>query len=304
MLTFTDKLRSFATPGTVLVMLAAFCVSPSYSEPLAGLFSGDRVIYDEKARKQSYRLTLSPLKKINSEWLSEREIRMTGNVRRKTVEVDGFFSVDEAWSEIESTVAAHGARAIFQCEGLDCGSSNAWANTRFGYQQLYGLDQHQRYKVWELAGDYAGTYVVAYLVQRGNRRMYAQLDTLIPKKPRKLVSGANVLANELYANNQIEVSGLSFANGNLAIDEQYLSPLAIALKEKPFLSFYVVGHDFSPGTSEQQEARSKGYADQVAEVLIQFGINPRRIEVKGIGGASPGASSVDARVMVVLRRGR
>lgn len=61
---------------------------------------------------------------------------------------------------------------IYTCQGRDCGRSTAWANDVFGVKHLVAPDSAQFY----LAATRADALVAVYIVQRGNRRVYAQVD--------------------------------------------------------------------------------------------------------------------------------
>ena len=65
----------------------------------------------------------------------------------------------------------------FTCRGRDCGRSNGWANQVFGQAILYGPEANQFY----IAADQDGELVSAYVIERGNRRIYAHVEALRPR---------------------------------------------------------------------------------------------------------------------------
>lgn len=69
-----------------------------------------------------------------------------------------------------------GGELLFRCSGRDCGRSNDWANQIFNIATLYGPDARQHYRAVERDGDLVSLYVV----ERGNRRVYAHLTVLTP----------------------------------------------------------------------------------------------------------------------------
>ena len=79
---------------------------------------------------------------------------------------------------IEHYRRALGADALFACEGFDCGRSNAWASQVYGQAVLYGPDRNQFY----IAADRDGRLVSAYVIERGNRRIYAHIEVLQPEE--------------------------------------------------------------------------------------------------------------------------
>ncbi|MFW6092527.1 MAG: DUF4892 domain-containing protein [Pseudomonadota bacterium] len=69
-----------------------------------------------------------------------------------------------------------GDDVLFRCRGRDCGRSNDWANQVFEQAILYGPDRQQHYEA--LARE--ERLVTLYVVERGNRRVYAHLRVLDP----------------------------------------------------------------------------------------------------------------------------
>jgi hypothetical protein len=63
---------------------------------------------------------------------------------------------------------------LFSCTGRDCGRSNDWANQVFHQAILYGPDSNQRY--FALQRD--DQLLALYVIERGNKRVYAHLQVL------------------------------------------------------------------------------------------------------------------------------
>ncbi|MFT5084177.1 MAG: outer membrane protein OmpA-like peptidoglycan-associated protein [Lentisphaeria bacterium] len=252
--------------------------------PFADLFEDQRTLYSSPSHEIHYRLTLGPLRKINGVWVAEREELVYGRLARRTIEIDRIEHLDILWLEAQSYFNARDARIIYECAGLDCGSSNAWANTRFQIKQLYGLDVQQHYQVLELNQGSARYFVVFYMVQRGNHRIYAQLDTLLAKNNTlNLVVSPGVLAKEIYSKGEIEVTGLTFSEGAVNVDKKYIQSLARALNEQPFKKLLIVGYDNLAGDEQQQNQRALSYAQTVGKNLIDAGVSARRVQMEGLG---------------------
>lgn len=73
-------------------------------------------------------------------------------------------------------LAQLGAGEVFSCYGRDCGRSNHWANYIFELAILYGPDANQFY----FAGEHEQQLVSLYIIERGNKRVYAHLRVLGP----------------------------------------------------------------------------------------------------------------------------
>ncbi|MFL0808853.1 MAG: DUF4892 domain-containing protein [Agarilytica sp.] len=271
-------------------------------------FSGQRQIYTAKNPDTTYRLTLSSLKKINGEWLAEKEMLVRGNLTRVSLEISRPYKFDTAKLALQAQFNALNASLVYACEGMACGSSNAWANERFEVKQLYGLDLSQYYQVWQFKDQGLNKFAAVYLVQRGNKRVYSQLDIIVPKKQNlAFAPSAGVIAKQFYRDKQITVSGLKFEQGNIQINQENLKSYAQAFNQQAFRNLLIVGHDFFPGSEDEQETRSLAYANAVKDALVRQGVQEKRIQVKGIGALAPEAGNdtikqaVEARVVVLLK---
>ncbi len=293
-------MNTFLISFTVFV-LALSASQHSLAEAYPELFSDQRNLYTAQNKDMSYRLTLSPLKKINSEWLAEREELMKGRLERRTVQIELQLSLKILWSQIQSYFEAKKGNIIFECNGLDCGASNAWANTRFEVKQLYGLDVMQHYQVWELNEDSQIHYAVVYLIERGDKRIYLQIDKLVPNQNREpLIASPSVMAKNFYLDGQLNVPGLKFDDDNMEVSEPAIKALVKALNEKPFKKYIVVGHDYQQGSLEEQKDRAMVFAQSIADRLIKLGINKRRIHVEAVGSLAPDRLNPDAKARVVI----
>ncbi len=278
------------------------CVSNAISQSVDEFFPGQRVIYTEENKHTAYRLALSPLKKINGEWISEQESLVLGGIKRKTIELGRPYGLASAWLQVQMVFAEANATLVYSCEAMSCGSSNAWANERFEVKQLYGLDLSQFYQVWEINHHGSKQLAVVYLVQRGNKRVYFQQDIITPKNQTlEFVPSEEVVAKTFYRDKQVEIDGLSFEQGNVRINEKYLASYVKAFNQQPFRPLTVVGHDYHPGDEAAQLQRSEAHAKAVHDALVKLGVQQKRITVKGLGGLAPKAGVDHGRVVVLLK---
>lgn len=142
-------------------------------------FPGAKIVYDKPPEQTYYRLALGPQKKISNVWRAEHSENHTGQLRRLTQELPAGFTREEVLGYYQGALALEKAELLYSCSSRDCGSSNSWANSHFNIKELYGLDQAQDYRAYKI-GD--GEWLVLYLVQRGNKRMYLQLEQLLQAK--------------------------------------------------------------------------------------------------------------------------
>ena len=121
---------------------------------------------------------------------SQREARVEDLLRVEGSLESAIYRIPEGIPVAE--VAAHfldglEGGLLFRCSGRDCGRSNEWANRIFGKAILYGPDGNQQYLAWESQGRLTSVYVI----ERGNKRIYANVQVLVPADESEL--GANAL---------------------------------------------------------------------------------------------------------------
>lgn len=284
-------------------VLLCFIVLSILSTPLlANAFVPQgRVVYESSAANSTYNLSLGVPEKINGVWTVERERKLTGELSRKTIEVDDSLDFDEVVESVFTTFNADGIQPLFYCAGLECGSSSAWASYRLGIKQLYGLDGKQHVWVWATENEYRSQYVTVYLVQRGNRRVYFQFDTLSTAKAQTIAPDLSVILNDLQRLGYYELRQLVVVDGVVQVHEDELRALRSALFKQPLLSLYVVGHDYAV-PKQSQQARSLLLAKRVLQLLTEQGVQERRLEAWGIGAVAPeGRADAMIRVQLVVK---
>lgn len=267
-------------------------------------FPQARIMFESSISTDDYRLTLGALKKANNQWLAEREQRLSGELTRKTLELDSGFSAEEVFGFYREQLVNQGARELFYCHARDCGSSNSWANNRFGIKQLYGLDQHQWYAAFELMRDDKGpVYVALYSVTRGNRRSYTQVDQIAVTEAGVVAANPKTIIESIIAGKAYRIPGLKVNANGVVIPEAQLQSLVDALRQRPRTKVHLVGHDYDAASFEQQQQDSLSYAQAVKDQLVAQGIKAERLTVHGVGGLAPSSKRVGIkRVEVVLAR--
>lgn len=287
--------------AAVLALLLG-SVAQSASAQVVQDFSPARVMYESRKTVDDYRLTLGSLKKANTQWIAEREQRLSGELSRKTLELESAYTAEEVFNFYRQQLTKLKGRELFSCQGRNCGSSNSWANNRFGIQQLYGLDQFQWYAAFEVPSVNNGSvYVALYAVTRGNRRSYMQIDQLAVTKPVRLVDNPTTIMNILSGGQSYIVPGVSITAAGIEAEEKYLQSIIETLRVYPQLSLYLVGHDYSFAPLAEQQKLSASYATAIQQKLVALGVSAQRLTVQGVGSLAPGQESiVESRVELVL----
>jgi hypothetical protein len=172
----TSHLRSNHMNFYLLAVLLISVSLPSHGAdfPLYA-FDQARVIEEEQRQVSSYRLALGLYVKRQNRWQPEVEKRLRGYLQRQTHEFSAGFDELEIFQFYRDQLP-EAVKILFECERRDCGESNNWANDHFRIKQLYGLNQHQFYGVYQID---AQKYLSLYTVRRGNRRIYTQIDFLV-----------------------------------------------------------------------------------------------------------------------------
>ena len=192
-----------------------------------------------------------------------------------------------------SLVADLQGEIAFTCHGRDCGRSTVWANDVFGVKELVAPDSAQFY----LAAAIGDGLLAIYVVQRGNRRVYAHVDMArVEATARHAVQSPGVadsLARQGYAvlADVVPDADGTLGAGALAALAGRAGQLAVAAER----TLHVVCH--LPGTAAAALARSNRCAQQAAAALREAGVESVPF---GAGPLLPRAGSPAARIELVL----
>lgn len=266
-----------------------------------------RVIFESNAETDEYVLALGSYKKIAGSWRVDRQQRLSGTLARYTLELPEGHSASNGFDFYLDQLQNFNFRELFHCKSRDCGTSNSWANNHFKFQMLYGLDQFQQYGAYEVTtADEKPFYVALYTVQRGNRRVYVQLDILHIDKIIELgiASSPESIIKSLESSGYYVFPDLladdAEGNTNIQIKQAHLQALINVLAQQTEWKVALVGHDYAPVPLTQQQKDSLLYAVQLKTALQEQGIAASRITTYGIGSLAPaGRGDRTARVEVV-----
>lgn len=272
------------------------------SQAIGSDLSDQRLMLTASYKDLEYRLPLGAIKKVNAVSIVSKEVILRSEVQRDTYEFNRSISVNNAWSIVKDTFPQD-RRVLFSCDGLACGSSNAWANYVFTIKQLYGLEQSQKLRVFEVGGD-ARSYLVVYFVQRGNKRIYAQIDrvTTIDQSPRIAASPSAILKilseKGFYA---LPVLINQSTSADVAFDESELEALLLALRARPVSRFQFVGHSYLSQSSQENSETGMRYAKALFERVGAKSRSAKRISIDAVGDLAPDKALPEERVVVVLK---
>ncbi len=263
-----------------------------------------RVMYQSSAPEQDYVLALGSYKKAaGSSWLPEREERLQGKLTRYTLELPAGHTPDRAYAFYLQQLQARGLRELYHCTARDCGTSNSWANNHFRVLQLYGLDQHQQYGAYEVDADTAApVYVSLYVVQRGNRRVYMQVELLqtLGNAGAGVAASPESIAKALVTQGFYVLPEMRVESGKAQFKPAHVKALAELLALQPRWKLALVGHDYSPVPLAQQQALSLAYSEQLWALLKSLEIGDAQLARYGFGSLAPaGRAGLSARLELV-----
>ncbi|MBX3706842.1 MAG: DUF4892 domain-containing protein [Pseudomonadales bacterium] len=201
-----------------------------------------------------------------------RDIRVQEVLRVDAARESATYRIPDGVAVTE--VAAHYRQVLeggvlFRCGGRDCGRSNEWANQVFGKAILYGPDGNQHYIAWE----WQGRLISVYVIERGNRRVYAHLQVLEPADAAALGAHA-LLARRLLGQGWAVIDGVVPDVGG-ALPEPARAALVAAARELAAVdahTVYLVCHVHGPGAPEALLAAAGRCAQAAVEALSAAGL--------------------------------
>ena len=247
------------------------------------------VAYSPDAEHRSYEFVTGRVDRSRRDLRVDASQRLTVRLVRVTYQAPAGTRLDDVVAHYRRLIAAQQAAVAFECEGRDCGRSTAWANGVFGVKELVAPDSSQFY----LAATFDDWLAAIYVVQRGNRRVYAHVDLARGAKDVE----ANVeLADRLRRQGFAVLPVVPDATGRLdgaalaALDE-----VATQLADFGGQALAVVCH--LDGGADFSIAPSRACADQAARQLRTAGV-----DVAGFGGGAllPRSGEATRRLEIVL----
>jgi hypothetical protein len=169
---------------------------------------------------------------------------------------------------------------LFRCTGRDCGRSNEWANQIFGKALLYGPDGNQAY----MAREWQGRLISVYVIERGNRRVYAHLQVLDPADETVLAANALLLRRLTGQGWAVIDSVVPAPGGTLPQDAaDLLGALGGELVELAGSTVYLVCHLYGAQPVEELLAASSRCAEAGVAALGGDQAAPRALDLRPFG---------------------
>ena len=223
------------------------------------------VAYQLDERPRSHIFVLGRLSRIRRDLRVEHEVRAASTLERVTYEMPAGTLREEVIAHYQERI---GGERLFSCRGRDCGRSNLWANEVFKEAVLYGPDANQFY----FAGEYRDHLLALYVIERGNRRIYAHLEVLKPMQEVALGATEQIL-ERLAGDGLALVEGVvpSRDGGLPAEGRTLLNELANGLGSFQGQTIYVVCHLYGQQSAEELLERSARCAGSAVAELDREG---------------------------------
>jgi len=286
-----------------LLSLALLLVAPAAvaASDIAGAsdpFGIDRVphswivLYQRDDELLNREFVVSRVDKTRRDVRVEREVRMLAKLVSATYEMSAGTRPEEV---INHYLNQFGAGEAFSCRGRACGRSNDWANHIFEQAILYGPDVNQYY----FAGELDDRLLALYVIQRGNKRVYAHLRVLTPENPvavdfnREMVDQLSSTGFVTLEDIRPEVDG-SFSDEAL----ERLRELAVDLVAIGDQEVFVVCHLYGSQSADQLLQSATACSQTASEALVAAG-GPE-LKAFAAGPLLPRRSGNVSRIELVL----
>jgi hypothetical protein len=142
-----------------------------------------------------YRLVLSGLKTEQATTFGKDERRLSGTLNRTVWRLQDDLSINELFLFYREQFAGD-ARVLYECLGLDCGSSAFWANEVFDNPRLVTREKDQAYiAALSDVDDGMQKVTAVYIARRGSRQTMINVDEVMTADP---VSDRQSLAAQVH----------------------------------------------------------------------------------------------------------
>jgi len=204
---------------------------------------------------------ISPVEKIRRDLRIKRKVRISATFERSTYRIPAGTSRDDV---VEHYVRLLGSEELFACEGRDCGRSNQWANDVFKIAFLYGPDVNQYY----LAANHDGHLVSVYIIERGNKRIYAHLEVMKPDSEFS-VELNDKLTERLAGDGFVVIEGVTpRVDGTLPAEgESVLTNIAKQLHIFNGQRVFVVCHLYGSTSAEKLLEAATSCSERASQIL-------------------------------------
>lgn len=146
-----------------------------------------------------YRLPLGGIEQVNGVERPEDSELLTGHLTRITYRLQEGTRTRKIADFYQELLASLDAKIRYECRGRACGSSNYWANEVFDNSRLYGLAAAQHY----IAAELPGLSLAIYITERGNRRIYVQVEAIETDSTARLITQLDIQGHVVLATDQL-----------------------------------------------------------------------------------------------------
>ncbi len=145
---------------------------------LFALLSGwpfTEVVAQSSDTVRNHQLGLGAIQKRRGAWDFKHSERLSADRQMLTVQIIDGYTIDEVLAQLVAQLGE--LQPLFRCDGRDCGNPVQWANRVFNQRILYGRDDNQRYRAYQLNN---GDYLLMYGCARTSARQYLHLELWQP----------------------------------------------------------------------------------------------------------------------------
>ena len=252
------------------------------------------VAYTPETALRSYEFVTGRVDRSGRTVRLDDSMRVPARLVRATYRAPDGTRFDDVVAHYREGIVGRGASVAFTCEARDCGRSTSWANGIFGVKELVAPDSSQFY----LAATLGRELLSVYVVQRGNRRIYAHID--VAEAERAVASNAeSPLVRQLRDNGFAIMAGATpDADGSLDVRAiEAVDAAAAQISALTEETLYVVCHLADSGSTEAALARSAACAETVVQRL-----RTADVTAFGFGGGPllPRVDAPDRRIELVM----
>jgi hypothetical protein len=249
---------------------------------------------DDEVRQRDF--VMSRVDRIRRELRVDDQLRIDGTMESVTYQMPDGVSVAEVVQHYRDVL---GGDLLFRCDGRACGRSNDWANQIFGLAILYGPDVNQYYAAREWQDRLVGLYVI----ERGNRRVYAHLQFIEPGESGGMEPNA-LLIRRLSERGWAVVERVrpDGEGGFSEADRAILTGLADDLRRFADQPIYLVCHLYGTQSTDELLTLSQQCAERGVALIAQGPGSgpPPKVEARGVGPLAPRGPDNAARLELVL----
>lgn len=282
-------------------------VEGSFDPPGLSRFPGGWIeFFSTRENLRGHQFITGPVEKIRRDVRIEQSVRVPGDLARATYRIPDEVPPSEVMAHYRGLIKTLSGQVLYECDGADCGRSTVWASNVFKIPELAAPVGSQSYLAADIPNMVSGDaeegdgsrLVAVYVVQRGNRRIYAHVEVLTTAKPVGFDSNRD-LATELARWGWFVIEGIEPDQGGGLDDEDLavLDEIQGALRSFARETLYVVCHLDGSADVQTLMARSTDCARAAAQRLAAGGL---KTEPFGAGSLLPRKGLPERRIELVL----